>query len=183
MRSPRTATKSSPRFPQLEKAHAQQRRPNTAKSKLKKKKRLCDSNAGGVGLIPGQGIRSYMSHGTAKRFKKKKYRGPACTGFRDSQLTGLRHCQVSHLCLCLPERYCFKHILGSRWPAAIESPIFTTQEKVRVVLSSSGSKQSCGGSDITWPGSWGPVRLGSPHLKHMVYVEDRDRTISQKSEV
>ena len=31
MRSPRTATKSSPRSPQLEEAHAQQRRPNTAK--------------------------------------------------------------------------------------------------------------------------------------------------------
>ena len=33
MRSPRTATKSSPRSPQLEKAHTQQRRPNTAKNK------------------------------------------------------------------------------------------------------------------------------------------------------
>ena len=36
MRSPRTATKSSPRSPQLEKAHAQQRRPNTAKLWKKK---------------------------------------------------------------------------------------------------------------------------------------------------
>ena len=34
MRSPRTATKSSPRSPQLEKARAQQRRPNTAKNSL-----------------------------------------------------------------------------------------------------------------------------------------------------
>ena len=33
MRSPRTATKSSPRSPQLEKARAQQRRPNAAKKK------------------------------------------------------------------------------------------------------------------------------------------------------
>ena len=33
MRSPRTATKSSPRSPQLEKARAQQRRPNAAKNK------------------------------------------------------------------------------------------------------------------------------------------------------
>ena len=33
MRSPCTATKSSPRSPQLEKAHAQQWRPNTAKNK------------------------------------------------------------------------------------------------------------------------------------------------------
>ena len=33
VRSPRTATKSSPRSPQLEKAHAQQRRPNAAKNK------------------------------------------------------------------------------------------------------------------------------------------------------
>ena len=33
MRSPRTATKSSPRSPQLEKAHAWQRRPNAAKNK------------------------------------------------------------------------------------------------------------------------------------------------------
>ena len=38
MRSPRTATKSSPRLPQLEKARTQQRRPNTAKRKEKKKK-------------------------------------------------------------------------------------------------------------------------------------------------
>ena len=33
MRNPRTATKSSSRSPQLEKAHAQQQRPNTAKKK------------------------------------------------------------------------------------------------------------------------------------------------------
>ena len=34
MRSPHTAMKSSPHSPQLEKARAQQRRPNTAKNKL-----------------------------------------------------------------------------------------------------------------------------------------------------
>ena len=39
MRSPRTATKSSPRSPQLEKAHVQQRRPNAAKKKKKKAKK------------------------------------------------------------------------------------------------------------------------------------------------
>ena len=38
MRSPRIAVKSSPRSLQLEKAHAQQRRPNAGKNKLKKKK-------------------------------------------------------------------------------------------------------------------------------------------------
>ena len=42
MRRPRTAMKSGPRLPQLEKALAQKRRPNTAKNKLinqlKKKK-------------------------------------------------------------------------------------------------------------------------------------------------
>ena len=37
MRSPRTSTKGSPCSPQLEKAHAQQRRPNAAKKKKKKK--------------------------------------------------------------------------------------------------------------------------------------------------
>ena len=37
MRSPRIATKSSPRSPQLEKARAQQRRPNAAKNKNKNK--------------------------------------------------------------------------------------------------------------------------------------------------
>ena len=36
MRSLRTAGKSSPRSPQLEKARAQQQRPNAAKNKLKK---------------------------------------------------------------------------------------------------------------------------------------------------
>ena len=38
MRSPCTASKTSPRSPQLQKAHAQQRRPNTAKNKIIKKK-------------------------------------------------------------------------------------------------------------------------------------------------
>ena len=37
MRSPRTATKSSPRSPQLEKARVWQQRPNAAKNKEKKK--------------------------------------------------------------------------------------------------------------------------------------------------
>ena len=37
MRSLRTAKKSSPRSPQLEKTHAQQQRPNTAKKKKKDK--------------------------------------------------------------------------------------------------------------------------------------------------
>ena len=36
MRSPRTTMKSSPRSPQLEKARAQQRRPNAAKNKINK---------------------------------------------------------------------------------------------------------------------------------------------------
>ena len=48
MRSPRTATKSSPCSPQLEKAHAQQRRPNTAKKKknfkVKVQRPLCSSS-------------------------------------------------------------------------------------------------------------------------------------------
>ena len=35
MRGPRTAMKSGPRSPQLEKARVQQRRPNTAKNKNK----------------------------------------------------------------------------------------------------------------------------------------------------
>ena len=38
VRGPRTAMKSGPRLPQLEKALAQKRRSNTAKNKLKKKK-------------------------------------------------------------------------------------------------------------------------------------------------
>ena len=37
VRGPRTAMKSGPRSPQLEKALAQKRRPNTAKNKLKNK--------------------------------------------------------------------------------------------------------------------------------------------------
>ena len=51
MRSPRTATKSSPSSPQLEKACVQQRRPNAAKNKqihlFKKKKRKKESEGGG----------------------------------------------------------------------------------------------------------------------------------------
>ena len=55
MRSPRTATKSNPGSPQLEKARVQQQRPNTAKNKInkikKKKKKMWISQilrAGGV---------------------------------------------------------------------------------------------------------------------------------------
>ena len=45
MRSPHTATKSSPRLPQLEKARAQQWRPNTAKNKSINKQVLsCESS-------------------------------------------------------------------------------------------------------------------------------------------
>ena len=44
MRSPCTAMKSSPRSPQLEKAHAQQRRPNVAKKKKKKKEDIVKKN-------------------------------------------------------------------------------------------------------------------------------------------
>ena len=43
MSSPCTATKSSPRSPQLEKVHAQQQRPNATKNKInlfKKKKKM-----------------------------------------------------------------------------------------------------------------------------------------------
>ena len=40
VRGPCTAMKSGPRLPQLEKALAQKRRPNTAKNKLKKKNYL-----------------------------------------------------------------------------------------------------------------------------------------------
>ena len=39
MRSPSTARKSSPLSPQLEKARAQQRRPNAAKNKIKLRKK------------------------------------------------------------------------------------------------------------------------------------------------
>ena len=39
VRGPRTAMKSGPRLPQLEKALAQKRRPNTAINKIKKKKK------------------------------------------------------------------------------------------------------------------------------------------------
>ena len=44
VRSPCTAIKSSPRSPQLEKAHAKQRRPSTAKNKQNFKKELIREN-------------------------------------------------------------------------------------------------------------------------------------------
>ena len=47
MKSPRPTTKRSPRSPQLEKAHVQQRRPNAAKNKLKKKKAQLKKKGGG----------------------------------------------------------------------------------------------------------------------------------------
>ena len=40
MRGPRTTMKSGPHLPQLEKALAQKRRPNTAKNKKKNKKKI-----------------------------------------------------------------------------------------------------------------------------------------------
>ena len=43
MRGPRTAMKSGPRLPQLEKALAQKRRPNTAINKYIKKKKKSES--------------------------------------------------------------------------------------------------------------------------------------------
>ena len=58
MRSPRTAMESSPHSPQLEKARAEQRRPNAAKTKQNKnlgtslvvqQVRLFAPNAGGLG--------------------------------------------------------------------------------------------------------------------------------------
>ena len=49
MRSPRTATKSSPSLWQLEKAHGQQRRPNTAK----KKKKSSPDIIGSIALLGG----------------------------------------------------------------------------------------------------------------------------------
>ena len=42
MRGPRTVMKSGPRLPQLEKALAQKRRPNTAKKTNKQKKTIID---------------------------------------------------------------------------------------------------------------------------------------------
>ena len=39
MRSPHTKMKSSPHLPQLEKAHAQQRRPSTVKNKIKRERK------------------------------------------------------------------------------------------------------------------------------------------------
>ena len=65
MRGTRTAMKNGPRSPQLEKALAQKRRPNTAKKKKKKKNDSGDftgvpvvknlpSNAGDVGSSSGQ---------------------------------------------------------------------------------------------------------------------------------
>ena len=48
MRSLRTAAKSSPRPPQLEKARAQQRRPNTAKNKIENKINLLKKKSAAV---------------------------------------------------------------------------------------------------------------------------------------
>ena len=59
MRRPCTATKSSPCSPQLEKAHAQQWRPNAAKKKKKKKK---------VVWFPGWRVKAYLSKGLGTIF-------------------------------------------------------------------------------------------------------------------
>ena len=48
---PCTAMKSGPHLPQLEKALAQKRRPNTAKNKLKKKKSLKEKKKNKFNLI------------------------------------------------------------------------------------------------------------------------------------
>ena len=60
MRSPCTATKRSPRSPQLEKARVQQRRPNAAKSKTNKINKL----------IKNKKIKSYVFQRNQRR---KKY--------------------------------------------------------------------------------------------------------------
>ena len=55
-RSPRTATKSSPHLPQLEKACAQQRRPNAAKNKLINLKKNVLKKRAVPGLQGGRGV-------------------------------------------------------------------------------------------------------------------------------
>ena len=88
MRSPRTATKSSPCLPQPEKARVQQRRSNAAINKfiylfVKKKNpgegnslavqwlRLSAFIAEGPGSIPGQGTRIPKAEGYGKKTPQK----------------------------------------------------------------------------------------------------------------
>ena len=57
VRGPRTAMKSGPRSPQLEKALAQKRRPNTAKNKFKKKKKVMLSS-----VVTNLGVKQSQIH-------------------------------------------------------------------------------------------------------------------------
>ena len=68
MRSPCTTMKNSPRSPQLEKARTQQRRPNAAKNKLKKKKMftLTSSQVGEIAWSLEQGHVVEESKGSPK---------------------------------------------------------------------------------------------------------------------
>ena len=61
MRNLRTATKRSPHSPQLEKARAQQQRPNAAKDKLKKKKSMCKNIYPAIFVIASRWKNEWMN--------------------------------------------------------------------------------------------------------------------------
>ena len=73
VRGPRTAMKSGPRLPQLEKALAQKRGPNTAKNKKKNK------------------LRMQMTQGSGVSIKKKKKKETCTTMFIEAPFTIAGH--------------------------------------------------------------------------------------------
>ena len=85
MRNPCTAVKNSPRSPQLEKARAQQRRPNAALKKNKKPQHMCHQACGWdreAGLDPFP-----ITRAGARRALQSP--NPAAGGLVSSSLAGL----------------------------------------------------------------------------------------------
>ena len=68
MRGPRTAMKSGPRSPQLEKAFAQKRRPNTAKNKL-------------INQLKKKGVSQIKQNKTKQNKKQTKNNSDLLNGF------------------------------------------------------------------------------------------------------
>ena len=89
MRGPRTATKSGPRWPQLEKARVQQRRLNAAKNKLILKKRDLAASAlkKKKTLLNNQEITEEIKE------EIKKYQGQMTTKTRQSKTYAMQQKQ------------------------------------------------------------------------------------------
>ena len=138
MNSLHTTTKSNPHSPQLERAQAQQQRPNASKNKegkkfTKKKKnkkrpdgdfsggpavKISPSSAGGAGLIPGRGAKiPHVSQTRNRNIKQKQYWNKFNKDFLKNHTQRERHYQKRKLKANIFDKYrCKNSQLNIRKP-------------------------------------------------------------------